>query len=116
MGLMQAQGTDIDPLHRWRTLVPLTGLARVQIQAVCTVAQQRLPPRPGRPWSMPLPVRVLPVLIHLRTNLTTRALAARFTQPIDSGPRHSAPGAGIGSRTAPRTRQQRPAYGSSTAP
>lgn len=28
---------------------------------------------------MPLPVRVLLVLIHLRTNLTTRALAALFT-------------------------------------
>jgi Helix-turn-helix of DDE superfamily endonuclease len=27
---------------------------------------------------MPLPVRLLMVLIHLRTNLTTRALAALF--------------------------------------
>jgi len=40
--------------------------------------QQRLPPRPGRPWYTPLPVRVLLVLIHLRTDLTTRALAALF--------------------------------------
>jgi hypothetical protein len=38
--------------------------------------QQRLPPRAGRPRSMPLPARRLPVVIHLRTNLTTRVLAA----------------------------------------
>lgn len=32
----------------------------------------------GRPWGLPLPIRLLLVLIHLRTNLTTRALAALF--------------------------------------
>lgn len=42
------------------------------------MAQHELPPRPRRPWSLPLPVRALLVLIHLRTNLTTRALAALF--------------------------------------
>jgi Helix-turn-helix of DDE superfamily endonuclease len=31
----------------------------------------------GRPWGPP-PVRVLPVLIHLRTDLTTRARATLF--------------------------------------
>lgn len=76
---MQSQTTDIDALpHRWRNLLPLTRLTRHQIHSVCTVAEQKLPPRPGRPWSLPLPVRVLLVLIHLRTNLTTRALAALF--------------------------------------
>jgi hypothetical protein len=34
------------------------------------------PTAPGRPWGLPLPVRVLLVLVRLRTNLTTRALAA----------------------------------------
>ncbi|MGH3677412.1 MAG: helix-turn-helix domain-containing protein [Mycobacterium sp.] len=42
------------------------------------MARQRLPTHPGRPWSLPLPARVQPVLIHLRTNLTTRALAVLF--------------------------------------
>jgi hypothetical protein len=42
------------------------------------MAQQRLPPRPGRPWCLPLPVRVLVVLVHRRANPTTRALAALF--------------------------------------
>lgn len=36
-------------------------------------------PARGRPWALPLPVRLLLVLIHLRTNLTTRALAALFS-------------------------------------
>ena len=48
------------------------------MQTVYAMAAQRLPPLPGRPWALPLPVRVLIVLIHLRTNLTTRALAALF--------------------------------------
>ncbi|ORV39453.1 hypothetical protein AWC01_12760 [Mycobacterium doricum] len=61
--------------HRWRNLLPLTGLTRHQVHAVCAAARHTLPPRPGRPWSLPLPVRVLLMLIPLRTNLTTRALA-----------------------------------------
>ncbi|WP_371304214.1 transposase family protein [Mycobacterium avium] len=81
MGLMQPQSTDTDPLpHRWRNLLPLTGLTRAQVQAVCTTTtDQRLPPHSGRPWGLPLAARVLLVLIHLRTNLTTRALAALFS-------------------------------------
>jgi len=77
---MQPQSTDTGPLpHRWLNLLPLTGLTRAQIQIVyTTITQQRLPPRTGRPCSIPLPVRLLMVLIHLRTNLTTRALAALF--------------------------------------
>jgi hypothetical protein len=35
----------------------------------------QIPPTARRPWGLPLPVRLLPVLTHLRTNLTTRALA-----------------------------------------
>jgi Helix-turn-helix of DDE superfamily endonuclease/DDE superfamily endonuclease len=69
---------------RWRNLLPLPGLTRRQVQTVCTVAGHQLPPTPGRPCSLPLPVRVLPVLTHLRTNLTTRALAALF-HPSQSG-------------------------------
>jgi hypothetical protein len=74
---MKPSPTDIDPLtHRWRNLVPLTGLTASQTRTVCTLANQPLPPAAGRPWGLPPPVRVLLVLIHLRTNLTTRALGA----------------------------------------
>jgi Helix-turn-helix of DDE superfamily endonuclease len=76
---MQPQTTDIDPLpHRWRNLLPLTGLTSGQVCTVCALARQQVAPTAGRPWVLPLPVRVLPVLIHLRTNLTIRALAALF--------------------------------------
>ena len=76
---MQSQSTDIDRLpHGRRNLLPLTGLTRVQVPAVYTMAQQPLAPRTTRPCSMPLPVPLLLVLIHLPTNLTTRALAALF--------------------------------------
>jgi DDE superfamily endonuclease/Helix-turn-helix of DDE superfamily endonuclease len=79
MAIMKPSPTDNDPLpHRWRNLVPLTGLTANQFGTVCALTHQRLPPRPGRPWGLPLPVRVLLVLIHLRTDLTTRALAALF--------------------------------------
>ncbi|HUH70394.1 MAG TPA: hypothetical protein VLZ05_16970 [Mycobacterium sp.] len=37
------------------------------------MTRHHLPPRPGRSRVLPLPVRVPLVLIHLRTNLTTRA-------------------------------------------
>jgi hypothetical protein len=76
---MQPQATDIDLLpHRWRNLLPLTGLTTSQAHTVYAIAQQRMPPDRGRPWSLPPAVRLLLVLIHLRTNLTTPALAARF--------------------------------------
>jgi hypothetical protein len=42
------------------------------------LATQLLPTRPGSPRALPLPARVLLVLIHVRTNLTTPALAALF--------------------------------------
>jgi hypothetical protein len=44
---------------------------------VCKIAHQ-IPPAAGRPWGLPLPVRLLLVLTHLPTNLTTRAPAALF--------------------------------------
>jgi len=76
---MKPAPTDNDDLpHRYRSLVVLTGLNPSRVRTVCAAAQQRLPTTPGRPWSLPLPARVLPVLIHLRTNLTTRALGALF--------------------------------------
>src|SRR5690625_2839817 len=54
---------------------------------------------------MPLPLRVLLVLIHLRTNLTTRALTALFTtsqSTIDAA--HSPPGAAPAPRCTPHPR------------
>ncbi|WP_081665207.1 transposase family protein [Mycobacterium sp. UM_CSW] len=48
------------------------------MQPLYAMAAQRLPPLLGRPSALPLAVRVLLVLAHLRTNLTTRALAALF--------------------------------------
>jgi hypothetical protein len=48
------------------------GRAQVEIEQSSTVMGVAVP------WSLPLAVRVLLVLIHLRANLTTRALAALF--------------------------------------
>lgn len=79
MWAMKPPPTDTTALpHRWRNLVPLTGLTASQISTVCALTRHLLPPRPGRPWALSLPVRVLLALVHLRTNLTTRALAALF--------------------------------------
>jgi hypothetical protein len=76
---MKPSPTDIEPLpHRYRNLVPLTGLTLGQIHTIYTMSRPRLPPPAGRPRRLPLTVRVLLVLTHLRTNLTTRALAALF--------------------------------------
>ncbi|MDT5279450.1 MAG: hypothetical protein QOJ20_645 [Mycobacterium sp.] len=76
---MKPPPTDIEALpRRYRNLVPLTGLTASHVHTVYVLARQRLPPATGRPWGLPLTVRVLLVLIHLRTNLTTRALAALF--------------------------------------
>jgi hypothetical protein len=59
-------------------MLPLTGLTAGQFHSVLTLTRQRLPAAPGRPWGLPLAARVLLVLTHVRTNLTTRALAALF--------------------------------------
>jgi hypothetical protein len=76
---MKPAPTDIDrPPHRYRNLVPLTGLTASPVHIVCAQTRHHMKPHPGRPWGLPLPVRVLLVLIHVRTNLTTRALAALF--------------------------------------
>jgi hypothetical protein len=54
---------------------------------------------------LPLPVRVLPVLIHPRTNLTTRALAALFhtSQSVDRIVHHLVPVLARALRPAPDT-------------
>jgi hypothetical protein len=79
MAIMKPSPTDNDPLpHRWPNLVPLTGLTASQIRTVCILANQRRPAVAGRPWRLSLSVRALLVLIHLRTNLTTRAQTALF--------------------------------------
>ncbi len=62
-------------------MIPLTGMTVAQFWHVVRFIQHRHPQRhrqPGRPWGLPLPLRVLLVLVALRTNLTERALAALF--------------------------------------
>lgn len=84
--------------------MPLTGLTAGQFQTVDLLVRHRLPPRPGRPWALPLTVRVLLVLIHLRTNLTTRALAALFgtsQSAVDRIIHHLVPVLARGLRPAP---------------
>lgn len=78
---MQSQSTDTAALpRRYRTWLPLTGLADHQFRSVLAlISHSSAAPTRGRPWGLPLPIRLLLVLIHLRTNLTTRALAALFT-------------------------------------
>jgi len=76
---MKPPTTDINPLPRpWRNLLPLTGLTVGHYHIVYSLAHRRLPPATGRPWGLPLAARVLLVLVHLRTNLTSRVLAALF--------------------------------------
>jgi len=76
---MQSQTTDNNALpHRYRNLLPLTGLTISQISTLYALARHHRPPTAGRPQALPLAVRVLLVLIHPRTNPTTRALAAPF--------------------------------------
>ena len=76
---MKPHTTDTKPLpRRYRTWLALTGLNEHQFRTVLTQIAHRSPPAPGRPWRLPLPVRLPLVLTHLRTNLTTRALAALF--------------------------------------
>jgi Helix-turn-helix of DDE superfamily endonuclease len=74
---MKTPPTDIDALpRRYRRLVALTGLTASQVHTVYVAAHPvLLPDRPGRVGGLPPAVRVLLVLVHLRTNLTTRALA-----------------------------------------
>ena len=59
-------------------LLPLTGLSRRQFTTLVIVLSAVEQPKPGRPWGLPLPARLLLYLIGLRTNLTTRQLAALF--------------------------------------
>jgi hypothetical protein len=65
--------------------VPLAGLTPSQIRTTNLLAVQWPPTRPGRLWALPAPARVLLVLIHLRTNLTTHAL----TESLHATPWHT---------------------------
>lgn len=76
---MQPQSTDtIDLPRRYRSWLALTGLTDHQFHTVLARITPHIPPTRGRPWALAPPLRLLVVLIHLRTNLTTRALAALF--------------------------------------
>jgi len=76
---MKPSPTDTAPLpHQHRNLLALTGLTPAQVRTISVLTRQRPPTCSGRPESLPQPTPVLLVLIHLRTNLTTRALAALF--------------------------------------
>lgn len=73
---MKTPTTDLDALpRRWRPLLPLTGLSGRQVRIVYLLAQRAQPQKqPGRPWGLPLAVRVLlvPILAAvLRPNPTT---------------------------------------------
>ena len=78
MAIMKPAPTDIDRPAPIPKPVPLTGLTAGQVHIVCAQTRHRMSPHPGRPSGLPLRVRVVLVLVHLRTNLTTRALAALF--------------------------------------
>ena len=68
------------PAARWARLIPMTGMTVAQFWHIVRDVTTRYPKRrrPGRPWGLPLPLRVLLVLVALRPNLTERALAALF--------------------------------------
>ncbi|HET9875234.1 MAG TPA: hypothetical protein VFQ37_05640 [Mycobacterium sp.] len=103
MQTMQPDGPDTQPLpRRYRSWLPLTGLTDHQFRSVPTLLGHKLTPGAhGRPWGTLLPISLLLVLIHSRTNLTTRALAAAFntSQSAVDGD-HSPLGARAGSRAA----------------
>lgn len=59
-------------------LLPLTGMSHHQFMTLVRVLSAVAPAKAGRPWSLPLASRLLLFLAGLRTNLTTRHLAALF--------------------------------------
>jgi hypothetical protein len=72
----QPHRTDTEPIpnlagaHRiYRPLIPMGP----------RTDRRHIPSAAGRPWVLPLPLRLLLILIHLCANLTTRALAALFS-------------------------------------
>jgi hypothetical protein len=80
METMQPHSTDTDPLpRRYRTWLALTGLTEHRFRSVLAQIAHQIPAAAGHPWGLALPVRLLLVLTHMRTNLTTRALAALFS-------------------------------------
>lgn len=65
--------------NKLRPLIPLTGLNDHEFNTLTRTIDSALTPVQGRPWSLPLPVRILLVAVALRTNITTGALAVLFT-------------------------------------
>jgi len=90
-----------DAVHRHRDLLALNRLNSHQVHAVCAAARQGCRLRPGRPWrACRWESGCYLVLIHLRTNLTIRALAvlsARSQSTVDGVLRH------LVQRTVPAT-------------
>ena len=72
------------PIASRSELIPLfTGLTVAQFERLVEAVAERggdavADGRPGRPWSLPLPDRVLLVAVYYRTNLTMRQLAPLF--------------------------------------
>jgi hypothetical protein len=88
MATMKPSPTDNNPLpHRYTEPDP-ADRAHGGTDTYTRV-RRGLQSRPGRPRGSPLAVRVLLALIHLRTNLTTRAPAALFhTSQSTNRPHH----------------------------
>ncbi|WP_319461872.1 transposase [Micromonospora sp. RTP1Z1] len=64
--------------RRYQNLVQLTSLTGPQLSALVVRVAAALPPTTGRPWKLSLTDRILVTCAAVRTNLTTRALAAVF--------------------------------------
>ncbi|MFD0575758.1 transposase family protein [Dactylosporangium darangshiense] len=64
--------------RRYSRLIALTGLTPAALATPMTRIAAAQPTATARPWRLALPDRVLLVAAGLRTNLTTRALAAVF--------------------------------------
>jgi hypothetical protein len=82
--------------------VPLTGLTARQVHIICAQIRRDISPHLGRPWGLPLAVRVLLVLILPHQPDHPGAGRAVPHQPVRGRPDHPPPGASAGPRTATR--------------
>ena len=78
MGLMKPQTTDIDPLPHRMAKPPARSPGSAPAKCSPSTRWPATAPTARPAWTLPLAVRVLLCLIHLRTNRTTQALAALF--------------------------------------